>query len=143
MRLASQILSLERQVNTLSLQLPHRPRNPTLDTTRNNIHNPDAKRRKLDSQRVAIRMQRSLGRIIRAAKHIRHDSRQTADLHDRATRSDHQRRKRSAHLHHREHIDVERRRHFVHVELHRWNSVVPSRAIDEVRQFAMRQTGNA
>lgn len=83
-----QILLLNRQIQTILSQRPIRPRNATLHPPRDHQNNPDPKRRQLQAQRVAVRLQRALGRVVDGAEDVGRHGGDGADVDDLALGAD-------------------------------------------------------
>jgi len=103
---ASQVFRLDGQVDGVSGQLPVVSCNIALDTASHYSDDFDIERLQLDSERVAVRVQSGLCRVVHAAKDVGHDTSQTTDLDNGTLGLDQQRCKRLAHAHDTKDIDL-------------------------------------
>lgn len=133
-----QIFCLDGQVDGIPRQLPLVSRNPALHTTRHHRDDLDIKRLQLHPQRVAVRVQGGFGAVVHAAKHIRHYTRQTANLQDRAFGLYEQRRECLTHAHHAKHIDLVGEAHLLEINVRGRHRVIPARVVDEVVELSSR-----
>ena len=108
MLLPPPIIRLKRRIRTPFWQRPLRPREVTLHPACNHRNNINSERRQLNAQRVAVRVQGSLRRVVDRAEDVGDDAGQGTDLNDGTAGADQERGKDRADLHHGEEVRSER-----------------------------------